>query len=132
MRMLIFISTIVLLMLACNTNHNTGDLKLNNGEKWKVNAEMKPHIERGNKILDDYLVQQSANWRELAEKLKSENENLIKSCTMKGQSHDELHKWLHPHMELIDKLSTATNLMEAETLIAQIGQSFKTYQTYFE
>lgn len=132
MQKLLFIWVSILLMTACNSNYNTSDLTLNNGEKWKVNTEMKPHIEQGNEILNDYLVQKRTNYQKLAEDLKSQNSSLIKSCTMKGKSHDELHKWLHPHMGLIEDLSNASNLKEAELIVAQIEQSFKIYKNYFE
>lgn len=57
---------------------------------------------------------------------------LIESCTMQGESHDELHKWLHPHIELIQKLADAKDPQVAEAIVGQIEQSFQTYQNYFE
>jgi hypothetical protein len=119
-------------MTACDSNYSISDLKLNNGDKWKVNAEMKPHIEMGNEILKTYLAQKGTNYHELAEDLKNQNNTLIKSCTMKGASHDELHKWLHPHMALIQDLSKARDSKEAELIVSRIEQSFKIYNFYFE
>ena len=132
MRNLIIILMNILLLSACNSNHKTGNLELNNGEKWKVNVEMKPHIEQGNKIMNNYLLQKRTDYQELANDLKSQNKKLIKSCTMKGEGHDELHKWLHPHIELIKKLSNTKNLEEAESVVSQIEQSFTIYQKYFD
>ncbi len=133
MQKLVIIWGSILLLAACNNTHqNTSDLSLNNGEKWKVNAEMKPHIEQENQILNNYLAQNETNYQELAEALKRDNNNLIKSCTMTGESHEELHKWLHPHMELLEQLSTAKDLTAAKGVIAQIEESFKTYHNYFE
>lgn len=57
---------------------------------------------------------------------------LIGSCTMQGESHDELHKWLHPHIALIKKLEDAKDPKVAEVIVGQIEQSFQTYQNYFE
>ena len=71
------------------------------------------------------------NYVKLEEDLKNQNNSLIKSCTMKGESHDELHKWLHPHMGLIKELSNADDLKEAETKVAEIKESFKIYKNYF-
>lgn len=128
----IFILASVLLIAACHSHPDAGGLTLNNGEKWKVNAEMKPHIEQGNAILNAYLRQNSTYHKALAEALKNQNDNLIKSCTMKGKSHDELHKWLHPHIKLVEKLSKTDDSSEAAALVAQIEKSFRTYENYFE
>lgn len=155
MRKLIFMAMSILLIVACNsnpshedsnanhetsdsshedasTNHEASDLQLNNGAKWAVNEEMKPHIEQGNEILNSYLKKKGTDYKALAEGLKTQNGQLIKSCTMKGESHDELHKWLHPHIELIEKLSNASDLKESETVVSELKTSFETYQAYFE
>jgi gas vesicle protein len=131
MQKLIFVFATLLFLAACNSAP-AGNVNLNNGEKWAVNAEMKPHIEQGSKLLNDYLAQQGADHKKLAADLKAQNEQLIKSCTMKGESHDELHKWLHPHMALVENLSEATDPKQAETIVAQLEQSFKTYKNHFK
>lgn len=132
MQKLIFLFASIALFAACNANHNTGSIKLNNGEKWDVNAEMKPHIELGRKIFSDYLAQNQSDYKKLAEDLKNQNDQLVKSCTMKGESHEELHKWLHPHMNLVAKLADAADPKEAQTIIAQLEQSYNTFLNYFK
>ena len=72
------------------------------------------------------------DFQELAKALKTQNSSLIKSCTMKGASHDELHKWLYPHIGFIKSLSSTNDSKEAEKIIIQIKESFETYQKYFE
>lgn len=120
------------IFIACNSNQNKGDINLNNGEKWKVNSEMIPHIEKGNEILHEFVSKEGVDYHELAKNLNDQNNALIKSCTMKGESHDELHKWLHPHIELIKKLSNAANTEEANLIILELEDSFKTYNAYFQ
>ena len=122
----------ITLMVACNSTHQQSDINLNNGEKWKVNAEMKPHIEKGNELLTEFISNKDKDYQKLAENLKIQNNSLIQSCTMKGESHDELHKWLHPHIELTEKLSNAHSTSEAEEIISQLEKSFNTYQNYFD
>ena len=68
----------------------------------------------------------------LAEQLKANNDELVKSCTMKGTSHDELHKWLHPHMKLTTALLEAENEKEADKIIQKLKTSFDTYHQYFQ
>lgn len=110
----------------------TESIQLNNGEKWAVNEEMKPFILEAENILNEYLKSNSSDYKTLAVQLKEKNSGLIKSCTMKGDSHDELHKWLHPHMELIEKLTVCSNNDEAVKIINQLTASFKTYNQYFQ
>jgi|SRR5690606_33544617 len=114
--------------------HNEGNesLKLNNGEKWFVNNEMKPHLHEAEEVLMEYEANKPEEYKELASILKEKNSALIKSCTMKGESHDELHKWLHQHMELIDDLEKANNLTAANETISQLKESFETYKNYFQ
>ncbi len=107
-------------------------LKLNGGEKWVVNEEMKPYILEEEEIIHHYIASQSQDFHTLAAQLQEKNSGLINSCTMKGESHDELHKWLHPHMELIEKLSNADSFKKAEEIISELVKSFETFKNYFQ
>ncbi len=107
-------------------------IELNNGQKWLMNQEMKPIIDAGENILNDYTVSHSNDYKTLAAQLKEKDDALIKSCTMKGKSHEELHKWLHPHLELVDALANAGNEQQANDLINQLKQSFQTFHQYFQ
>ncbi len=97
-----------------------------------MNPEMSPYILESETILNNYTQTKSNNYKQLAEQLADKNSGLINSCTMKGESHDELHKWLHPHMELIESLSNAKNSETAQTLILELQKSFETYHMYFQ
>lgn len=127
--------TAILLMalfaMSCNNSANQQDIaiELNDGQKWKVNAEMTPHILGGEKILNEY---DNSDYKALAKQLKDKNNTLIKSCTMNGASHDELHKWLHPHMGLVKALGKAKDEEKANSIIEQLKKSFITFNTYFE
>jgi hypothetical protein len=118
-----------------NEHHHDDEsnpLQLNSGEKWVVNEEMKPFILKAEGILNQYLESESQDYQTLAAQLKEENSGLIKSCTMKGESHDELHKWLYPHIELIESLSKAESTEQANKLITDLQASFSTYNQYFQ
>ena len=110
----------------------TEGISLNNGEKWEVNAEMKPHIEKGEAVLKAFITEESEDYPQLAAELQEQNNALIKSCTMKGKSHDELHKWLYPHIQLINQLSKAENYTQAKETINALEKSFKLYHQYFK
>lgn len=93
---------------------------------------MKPFILEAENILTEYINNNLSDYKTLAEQLKVKNSGLIKSCTMKGESHDELHKWLYPHIELIESLSKAESTEEASEIIANLQASFLTYNQYFQ
>lgn len=122
---------ITILAISCNsfTSKDHGEIVLNNGEKWKVNTEMTPYILDAEQILLHY---NDGDYKQLAEQLEAKNKGLIKSCNMNGKSHDELHKWLHPHMQLIEALDDAGNKEEADKVIAKLNKSFQTFHTYFQ
>jgi hypothetical protein len=112
-----------------NVEENTDQLVLNEGKKWKVNEEMMPFILESEQLVlkyndDDYLA--------LAEQLFELNNNLIKSCTMDGPAHDELHKWLHPHIDLLKKLKAAEDQSQSTKVIQEIKDSFVVFHAYFE
>ncbi len=124
---------ITLLVMSCNYSeshkHSEVSIELDNGQKWAVNADMKPFILEAENILKQY---DNSDYEELAKQLEDKNRGLIKSCTMSGKSHDELHKWLHPHMQLIEKLENAENKEEADKVIADLEKSFRTYHANFQ
>jgi len=124
----------ILIIVSCNSlqeTHSDG-ISLNNGKKWMVNAEMKPHIQEGKEILEAYQADGGSDYKALAEQLEAANAELIKSCTMDGESHNQLHNWLLPHKKLISKLKDASNEDGAEQVIEELEESFKTYEKYFE
>jgi|SRR5690554_1497775 len=106
-------------------------LMLNDGERWKVNAEMIPHVQAAEDALKVYVEDGNTDYKTLAENLKMNNNALISSCTMTGESHEQLHHWLHPHLELVTKLEVAENQEDANKAIAEIQASFNKYHNYF-
>ncbi|OJU28127.1 MAG: hypothetical protein BGN92_02220 [Sphingobacteriales bacterium 41-5] len=108
------------------------DIELNNGDKWVVNEEMKPYVAKGAELTTAFIQDNGSDYNKLAVALKAENDQLIKSCTMQGKSHDELHKWLHPHLEFVKKLETAKNETEGNELVQQLEKSYQDYHTYFQ
>lgn len=106
-----------------------------NGEKWEVNAEMKPFIKNGENLVNSFLANPAPteqDYQVLAMQLKEQNDKLIKSCTMQGQSHDELHKWLHPHLDLVKKLSSSIDGNLSKQIVTQLSQSYNNFGKYFQ
>ncbi len=107
-------------------------LEKNQGERWVVNEEMKPYVERGETAVKNYIDESGTEYKALAQQLKEENNGLIAACTMEGKSHDELHKWLHPHMQMVEDLGNAKDEEEAMKRVHEIHFSYQTYHEYFQ
>lgn len=105
-------------------------LELNNGEKWPVNNEMKPYVAEMETQLKAYQPE-SGDYKMLATNLSTSNENLVKSCTMTGVPHDNLHAWLAPHMKEIEKLKNAEDREHANKIVGELKESMETYHEYF-
>lgn len=139
-----FLATVVLLIFSCNTKskeektteikteehqHSESEtIQLNNGEKWKVDDNMMIHIRNMEKDVVHFDQEKSTNYSLLANKLKTNIDILISNCTMKGQAHDELHKWLVPYIELVDSFSKEKSANQ----FTEIQNSFKTFNQYFQ
>lgn len=122
--------------VAEQNNHHHDDeseaIELNNGEKWKVDANMITHIRTMENDINHFANVEQKDFKSLAEKLQANIDLLTSNCTMTGQAHDELHKWLLPYMDLVDELSVAEDKIEAEKQFQEIQSSFKTFNHYFQ
>jgi hypothetical protein len=117
----IIVTAIVLFLFSCNTKSNaektteikteehqhsdTEAIQLNKGKKWKVDDNMMLHIRNMEKDVMNFNSENNKKYPLLANKLKSNIDLLTSNCTMKGEAHDELHKWLVPYIELVDEFS---------------------------
>lgn len=109
----------------------SANLELNNGKKWKTNTEMLPYIQKQEQLIDAY-DDETGDYKKLAADLSAANDQLIKSCTMTGKSHDVLHVWLTNHMKKIDLLAKAATQKEAEKIAESLEHSMESYHQYFE
>lgn len=110
---------------------NAESIELNDGAKWIVNEEMKPFVLKGATLVNVYLQNNQTDNKVLASELKDQNDQLIKSCTMKGKSHDELHKWLAPHLALVKELESETDALKANEIVLKLKNSYEQYHQYF-
>ncbi len=103
-------------------------IQLNKGEKWKVDDIMILHIRNMEKDVVNFEKKDDKNYLLLADKLKVNLDLLTSNCTMKGEAHDELHKWLVPYIELVDTFSKE----KSANHFTEIQHSFKTFNQYFQ
>lgn len=113
--------------------HNESDsIELNNGDKWEVVPEMMQHIRNMESDVNNSNSSEDINYKLLAGKLQKNLDLLTTSCTMEGKAHDELHKWLVPYIDLVDKLNKSKNKEDAQHTFNDIISSFKLFNIYFE
>jgi hypothetical protein len=137
MKTILTLLFIPMLLASCSHSQQGSEqggeqIVLVNGQRWKVNEEMKPHVEQGMAILNNFLSKEGGSHKQLADDLKEQNNNLIRSCTMDGQSHDELHKWLLPHIELVKELSEAESEQEVTDVLNRLKASYDVYTAHFD
>lgn len=152
MRKILLISAALLAFWSCNSSSDNasteeeavsivgddyrglpmGNIELNDGQKWQVNEEMKPFVNHGRRIVQEFIRKKHNNYKDLAAQLEQENSQLIKSCTMEGKSHEELHRWLHPHLELVKELSGVEDEAQGENIVRRLDASYKLYSEYFQ
>jgi major membrane immunogen (membrane-anchored lipoprotein) len=101
------------------------ELKLNDGKKWQVNAEMMVPVRKMENRIAQFNKNQGTDYQKLAEEMKTDLDQLTSSCTMTGESHDQLHLWLLPHIELVDKLKDKFGF-------EKIQKSMETFNRFFE
>ena len=118
--------------VAHQSDENSEIMELNNGEKWVVNEEMKAFVLKGSELANAYIEDGQSDYKALASQLKDQNNQLIKSCTMDGKSHDELHKWLYPHLELVKELENSSDENEAKEIVLKLQKSNEMYHQYFK
>lgn len=110
----------------------SNELKLNDGKKWKINQEMMVHIDDMKTQVSKFSKGNKKDYAALGKSL-TENTNLLtSSCTMTGESHNELHKWLHPYIEIVGELSEAEDEKEAAEELGKIQESITTFNQFFE
>ncbi len=112
--------------------HGDEEIQLNQGQKWKVDAEMLSIIRAMENDVASFKGSELAEYNSLSEKLKKNIDLLTSNCTMKGQAHDELHKWLLPYIDLVNAFSEAKGGADSEKLFQDVKNSFVTFNQYFQ
>ncbi|MAO07844.1 MAG: hypothetical protein CL596_03940 [Alteromonas sp.] len=108
------------------------NIQLDNGAKWEANPETNQGVTKMKLAFAQNNPKDLKDYHELAETLNNDKNFVIKECTMKGPSHDNLHVWLLPLIDKIDALKEAKTLEEAQQIYKSIEQNVNAYDTYFE
>lgn len=73
------------------------DLELNNGNLWEANLETTKGIDNMKLLIKSFSERDNMNtYPRVKENLEKEFRTIIAKCTMTGEVHDQLHKYLVP------------------------------------
>lgn len=104
-------------------------VQLNHGEKWEANPETNEGINNMLALVSKEEAEAATDLKTLQKNLRGEFNTILQKCTMKGESHNQLHNYLHPLKEKIDSLEHANN--EGQ-VIDDLEQYLNTYKNYFK
>ncbi len=111
-------------------HHDDGEpIELNNGEKWGADEHTLSVVEDMKSEVSGLAGVGEKNHGVLAESLTRQLNVLIAGCTMTGEAHDQLHKWLVPFMDNVKQLAVAETESEAGREVAEIEEGLHTGRT---
>ncbi|MGB5436815.1 MAG: hypothetical protein WBM98_13055 [Maribacter sp.] len=110
----------------------TNEIVLNNGIKWSANTETTDGVRDMLKLITDSKTKTTIDYKNLGEALNNIKNTVVKECTMKGASHDNLHVWLHPLIEKIALLQKVENKKDGAQITSNLKEHLEAYYDYFE
>lgn len=113
-------------------DHEHDGIVLNDGEKWEVVEHMMAHIQNMESDISAFDGKSIAEYKTLSAAIDKNLDLLTSNCTMTGQAHDELHKWLLPYIDLTTEFAAAETAKEASESFQQIKTSFGTFSEFFK
>jgi hypothetical protein len=114
---------------ACQESHtgHAASVELDNGKRWQANPETTAGIAKMQTILANYEGRNTPEDRKaMREELETAFQDIFAQCTMKGESHNQLHNYLFPMKDLFGQIETSDEAVG--TLKAHLGE----YGEYFE
>lgn len=109
--------------------HDEGGLLLDNGKKWQANAETTAGIQ----IMQERIANFSGNDADaaaLGTALLGDYQTIFDKCTMTGNAHVMLHKYLLPLKPHLDELEACKSSCAEH--VVHVKEYLDNYSTYFE
>lgn len=113
-------------------NSWTNDIQMNDDLKWEANTETNEGVKKMQNTLKSQVTNTLKDYHTLGTQLNDDKNYVVKNCTMKGASHDNLHIWLMPLITKIKALSETKNIEEASKIKHSIEENINRYYKYFQ
>ena len=108
------------------------NLSLNSGELWIANMETTQGIDNMIGLMSSFTDKESVEaYAKLKTNLDKEFGTILKECTMKGESHDQLHNFLIPMQEIFEGLGSG-DLQVCKENYNILNDHLKEYSKYFK
>ncbi len=108
------------------------NLILNSGELWIANMETTQGIDNMIALMSSFSDKESVEaYAKLKINLDKEFGSILKKCTMKGESHDQLHNFLVPMQEMFEGLASS-DLKICKDSYDTLNDHLKEYPKYFK
>ncbi|WCO00680.1 hypothetical protein [Psychroserpens ponticola] len=107
-------------------------LKLNANKKWIANVETHKGLTKMNSIISAFKADNSTDYKTLGENLAQQTGYIIKHCSMKGESHDQLHIVLIPMLDEISVLREEDDDQKIKSAFYNLEQLINAYFKFFE
>lgn len=101
---------------------------LDQGKKWSANPETTQGIQAMITLVDSHLANPDSDVKMLKEQMMAAFAGIIQKCTMKGESHNQLHNYLLPLKAKVEALENTEKTQELKDLKFYL----ETYTQYFE
>lgn len=114
-------------------HHGTAkSVELNNGQKWEANIETTQGIEKMQQLIAELDGStELVDFQMVGKELKAEFAMIFKKCTMDGEAHDNLHNYLLPTVQVLDKLQ-GDDLEESQKATKVLKTHFGKYGNFFQ
>lgn len=107
-------------------------ISLDDGKLWQANSETTEGIKTMQNILNSFSEDGTVTaYASLKGDLETEFTNIFQKCTMKGESHNQLHNYLKPMLPMFDALES-TDSMVREKAYDNFKRHLTGYANYFE
>lgn len=139
MKKILLVLSAILLFFFCGRNEKSHEthsheaeksekVLLNDGKKWEANAETNQGIQKMKRLIDEHTIKGTGETGVLQQELETEFTNILQRCTMKGEAHEQLHNYLIPLKDDIDKLKQSPDTGTLNDIKAYLN----TYEDYFQ
>ncbi len=126
-------------MLSCNQNKtiDTSSIKiegvsLDNSKLWKANLETTEGIKKMQNILNSFSENAALDeYKTLKTNLETTFSEIFQKCTMKGESHNQLHNYLKPMLPIFEAFESEDAKIRIKNY-NQLKNHLAGYANYFE
>lgn len=113
-------------------HENGNEIQLDHGKMWAANAETTQGIKNMQKLVNSFSDKESdAAYALLKSNLEKEFSTILTKCTMKGESHNQLHNYLLPMKNVFEGLSSS-DLTTCKKSFKILQKHLNNYSNYFK